>query len=578
MIFNLSKKALLLVSVLALVVLAAITLGLVFGLQSDGRQFVPEVPLSGAAVASNGPECAAIGAEILRKNGSAVDAAIATMVCEEVACPQSTGIGGGFLATIYDRATRTVISLDAREMAPQAATEEMFVDNGQAAVEGGLAVATPGVIRGFWEMHQRYGSLEWKELFEPTIELCRKGVVVSDFMASAMQSERDRLRSIPSLREVFVNPATDDVWQKGDLLKRDVFAETLEIIANEKVDSLHGKTGSLLPKLMADLREFGSIITEEDFYNYKPRWLPAASTTIRQNYSVYSMPLPGSGTIGIYILNLLDGYDDLDPEDPLTWHRVVESFKHAYGVRTRVGDPDFVSGIEFLIRNLTSKPYADDVRTKIDDNRTFTDYEYYGAEFAEQEDHGTAHVSVLASNGDAVAITGTINTFFGCKRRSPSTGIILNNIMDDFSTPGVINSFDVPASPANFVAPGKRPLSSMTPTIVVDSQGDVRMVVGSSGGTRITTSTMLMVLRGIFFGQDLNTMMLAPRLHHQLAPLRIDLEKSFGSTVVDALLERGHVVREVSGIASIVAIVRERNNSISAAYDPNRGGSFEIIP
>ncbi|XP_065081880.1 glutathione hydrolase 1 proenzyme-like [Ochlerotatus camptorhynchus] len=578
MILNLNKKKLLLLSTLAAIVIVALVLGLVFGLQSEdaggkgSRKYLP-----GGAVVSNGEECAAIGATILRKGGSAVDAAISLMLCEELTSPQSTGIGGGFLATVYNRETGVVESLDAREMAPSAAKEDMFVGNGDAAVEGGLAIATPGVIKGFWELHQRYGKLKWKELFEPVIQLARDGVKVSQFLVSALQSERNRLRTIPSLRELFVNPETEDVWQGGDVLKYTVLGDTFEVIANEGVDSLHGENGTLLPKILEDLKEFGSIITKEDFLNYKPRWLAPASTTLQQGSSVYSMPLPGSGTIAIYMLNLLDGYDDLHPDDSLTWHRVLESFKHAYGLRTRLGDPEFIPEIQELVQNLTSKSYASMVRGKIDSDQTSTDYEYYGAEFAEKEDHGTAHISVLAPNGDAVAMTGTVNTFFGCKRRSPSTGIIFNNIMDDFSTPGVINSFGVPASPANFVSPGKRPMSSMTPTIVVDAKGDVRMIVGGAGGTRITTSTVLLVLQSVFFGRNLESTMSAPRLHHQLAPMAADVEQTFDQSVINGLRERGHEVRLSTGIGTTTAIARERDNSISAAYDPKRGGSWEII-
>lgn len=162
-------------------------------------------------------------------------------------------------------------------------------------------------------------------------------------------------------------------------------------------------------------------------------------------------------------------------------------------------------------------------------------------------------------------------------RRSPSTGIILNNIMDDFSTPGVINSFGVPASPANFVSPGKRPMSSMTPTIVVDAQGDVRMVVGGAGGTRITTSTVLLVLQSVFFGRDLESTMSAPRLHHQLAPMAANVEETFDQSIINGLRDRGHEIRLSSGIGTATAIARERDNSISAAYDPKRGGSWETL-
>lgn len=268
--FNLSRKKLLIVSSLAAIVTIALVLGLVLGLRSDD----PAPPrssktLSGGAVTSNGPECAPIGARILRANGSAVDAAIAVMLCEEVTCPQSTGLGGGFLATVYSRESGTVISLDARETAPLAATEDMFVGKGEAAVEGGLAIATPGVLAGFWELHQRFGNLPWRELFEPTIELCRSGVRVNSFLVEALEQERVRLTTIPSLREVFVNPETGDVWKEGDVMKREVLADALEVMAEEGADALHGEKGSLLPKLLEDLKGFGSILTREDFLTYR---------------------------------------------------------------------------------------------------------------------------------------------------------------------------------------------------------------------------------------------------------------------------------------------------------------------
>ncbi|XP_062542093.1 glutathione hydrolase 1 proenzyme-like [Armigeres subalbatus] len=579
MFFNLSKKKLLLLSSIVAILVVGLVLGLYFGLQSDdsGEIGSPSGYLSGAAVVSNGDECAAIGADILKKGGSAVDAAITLMLCEELTSPQSTGIGGGFLATVYNKNTGLVETIDAREMAPAASTEDMFVGNADAAVLGGLAIATPGVIKGFWELHERYGNLPWKELFEPVIELARNGISVSPFLVTALQSERTNLRTIPSLREVFVNTETDDVWEEGDNLKYTALGDTWEIISNEGADALYSANGTLLPKILADLESFGSIITKEDFLNYKPRWLSPASTTLRDGSSVYSMPLPGSGTIAIYMLNLFDGFENLEPDDPLTWHRVVESFKHGYGLRTRLGDPDYVPDIQDLVQNLTSKEYAALIRDKIDSDRTYTDYQYYGAEFSDQEDHGTAHISILAPNGDAVAMTGTINTYFGCKRRSSSTGIIFNNIMDDFSTPGVVNSFGVPASPANYVAPGKRPLSSMTPTIVVDAEGDVRLVVGGAGGTRITTSTVQMVLQTVFFGRGLEEAMNAPRLHNQLAPMTTYVEQAFDQAVIDGLSERGHETSLTTGIGTMTAVARERDNTITAAYDPKRGGSWEVF-
>lgn len=581
MIIHIDKRKLLLISGCAAIVVVATTLGLYFGLKDRKNEVSDEAPiLTGAAVTSNGVECAEIGTNILRLNGSAVDAAIAVLFCEGVTCPQSAGIGGGFFATIYDRSTGTVQTLDARETAPAAATKNMFVNNGNAAVEGGLAVAVPGEIKGYWVMHQKYGKLDWKTLIQPTINLCREGHLVSGYLDRIIKPRQAKILSIPSLREILINPETNQTWREGDRIKRLALADSLEIIANEGANALYSRNGTLLPKLMRDLKLFGSILTEEDFYNYEPRWLPAATTKLKNGNQIYSMPLPGSGHVLNYMLNIIDGYDQLDKNDPLTWHRIVEAFKHGYGLRTKLGDPPFVPGVEELLRKLTNENYAAFIRDGIFDNMTFSNYEHYGAEFANEVDSGTAHISVLAPNGDAVAATSTINYVLGAMIRSPSTGIILNDEMDDFSTPGTINSYGLRASPANYIVPGKRPLSSMCPTVVTDRHGDVRIIAGSAGGSRITTATFLLIVRHLYFGEDLETIINSQRIHHQLAPMSVEYEKGFDQNVIDGLVERGHVTKEAAsdaGFAALTAIIRDKEDKLSATYDPRRAGSTHIF-
>lgn len=260
----------LLVSGLAAIVVIAVALGLYFGLKTSKDGLEEEVRiLTGGAVTSNGEECAQIGADILRQNGSAADAAIAILLCEGVTCPQSAGIGGGFFLTIYDRATKTARTLDARETAPAAATQNMYLKDQNKAVEGGLAVAVPGEIKGYWEVHQKYGQLDWKSLIQPTIDLCRNGILVTGYLDRILKSREQRIKNIPSLSEVFINPETSSTWREGDRIKRLVLADSLEVIANEGADALYSKNGTLLPKLMSDLKQFGSIITPEDFYNYE---------------------------------------------------------------------------------------------------------------------------------------------------------------------------------------------------------------------------------------------------------------------------------------------------------------------
>uniref|UniRef100_A0A182PVJ9 Gamma-glutamyltransferase n=1 Tax=Anopheles epiroticus TaxID=199890 RepID=A0A182PVJ9_9DIPT len=550
---NVNKKKLLLLSVLAAVVIVALVVGLTVGLRSRD-----DVRLTGGAVTANGIECAGIGEDILRRNGSAVDAAIATLFCEGVTCPQSMGLGGGFLATIYIRETGTAQALIAREVAPAAATRDMFVN--QSSVQGGLAVAVPGELKGYWALHQQYGRLEWKELVEPTIRLCREGHKVTGYLERILKGREQRIRNIPSLRDVFINPETDQTWREGDRLKRPTLADTLEVIANEGADALYSRNGTLLPKLMRDLKLFGSIITEDDFYSYEPRWVAPVQTSIRKSSHVYSIPLPGSGAILNYMLNILDNFNDLRQGDPLSWHRIVESFKHGYGMRTRLGDPAYVPGIEDDLSKLASKTYARYIYETIQDDRTHDEYAHYGAEFSNERDHGTAHV-------------------LGAMIRSTSTGIVLNDEMDDFSTPGLTNSYGLPASPANFIVPGKRPLSSMTPTIITDEAGDVRIVAGSAGGSRITTATMQMIVRHLIFGETLDTIINTPRMHHQLAPMSIEYEKGFDPVVIAGLEARGHVCVQAAsdgGFAALTAIVRHANNRIEATYDPRRSGKIKL--
>lgn len=222
------------------------------------------------AVVANGPECASIGANILRQDGSAVDAAIATLLCDGVSAPQSMGLGGGFFMLIYTKKTGKVETLNAREMAPLAATEEMFVnDTTSASSQGGLAVAVPGELKGYYEAHKKYGKLPWKTILEPIIKLCKEGHFVSPTLAKALRTREKRILNEPSMKEVFINPQTGKVWVEGDRLKRTKLAESLEIMAKEGSDSLYTRNGSLMKNFVKDIQSFKGIITEEDMIRYE---------------------------------------------------------------------------------------------------------------------------------------------------------------------------------------------------------------------------------------------------------------------------------------------------------------------
>jgi gamma-glutamyltranspeptidase/glutathione hydrolase/leukotriene-C4 hydrolase len=307
----------------------------------------------------------------------------------------------------------------------------MFVNNTKEAQRGGKAVAVPGEIKGLWELHQQFGSLPWSDLIQPVIELCRQGHIVSPYLQNIFQSSEADLLAEPSLREIFINSATNKTYQLGDKIKRLKLADTLEIIAAEGADAIYGN-GKVGKMMIEDVQARGGILTEDDLREYKIRWLSPYSAKIIKNHTLFTMPLPSSGAILPFIFNILQYYELND--DALSYHRIIEAFKFAYAKRTFLGDEDSAE-IKEMIENLLSKDYADEIRRLID-VRTYNNVSHYGANYYNKEDHGTAHVSILAPNGDAIAVTNTINYKLGAFFRSQQTGIIMNNEMDDFSTPG----------------------------------------------------------------------------------------------------------------------------------------------
>ncbi|KAI4456640.1 gamma glutamyl transpeptidase [Holotrichia oblita] len=507
------------------------------------------------------------------KGGSAVDAAVAALFCEGVAMPQSTGLGGGFFMTIYKKSTNIIRTLNAREVAPGAAYEDMYGGNASLAAKGrkeqlilqigisnldrtntqinmfigGLAVAVPGELLGYWEAHQDFGLLPWADLVQPTIDLCRKGHLVTPYLATMFKARQQTLLDSPSLRS---------------LRKREKLADTLEIIAKEGARALYN--GSLTEIFVKDIQDFGGIITVEDMNKYNVEWLDPIKVDLPFNQTLYTFPLPGSGAIVTFIINILKGFVDYGQGESITnLQRMVESFKYGYGKRTELGDRKFVPGIDDLISNITSEDYAFAIRNGISDHATYNNPEHYGANTTLVEDHGTAHISILAPNGDAVSVTGTINLYFGAGIRSVNTGIILNDEMDDFGAPGISNSFGMPPSIANYIAPYKTPLSSMCPTIVVNDDGTVRMIA----------------IRHLWYNLTLEEAMERKRFHHQLFPMSIEFENAYDMDIVEALANIGHnytIAGATDGFAAVTTIINN-DGQIEASSDLRRPGAVAYI-
>ncbi|KAK3597993.1 hypothetical protein CHS0354_042347 [Potamilus streckersoni] len=543
-----------------------------------------------AAVASDVTLCSEVGRDILQnKKGNAVDAAVAALLCMGLADPQSMGIGGGFFMTIYNRSTGESHFLDARETAPANASKDMFVENPLLSSLGGMSIAIPGEVRGYFEAVGRFGRLNIKDVFQPAIDMARTGFKVPKSLEKALAAS-DPVEMKQKYGEgwnFFINPATNSSYKEGEILKLPQLAKTLETITTEGPESFYN--GSLTRDILADMNamknytgnsSYGSIITAEDLKKYRIMWNSTLNVTLRnKGLRVLTPPAPSGGPVLVFILNILDGYK-LEPDvlktldgTVLTYHRIIESFKFGYAKRTNLADPTFVPNVTEVEKNLTSSDYADYIRSMITDNTTH-DYMYYGPTFSNQPTKGTAHLSVVDADGNAVAVTSTVNAYFGSKVIGPRTGIIFNNEMDDFSTPGQKNIFGLYPSPANFIEAGKRPLSSMCPTIVVNKDGDVYMVVGAAGGTTITTATAYVASQVFWFGKDIKEAIDALRIHHQLLPPYMAYESGISKQVIDGLKAKNHNVTEVNfGSMSIVQGIVKSEGIIYANCDVRKGGT-----
>ncbi|XP_046680502.1 scoloptoxin SSD14-like isoform X2 [Homalodisca vitripennis] len=527
-----------------------------------------------AAVCTDGTPCSRIGRDILAKNGSAVDAAVAALFCNGVVNMQSMGLGGGFIMTLYERATRTGHSLVARETAPGSATKNMFDRNSTLSRDGALAAGVPGELRGYWEAHKRFGKLPWAEVVEPTLQICRDGYHMSKHQSDVLSIRSYLITRDPNLREWFFNKVTGQMNPAGSLVRPRRLCATLEVIAREGGEAIHN--GSLTQTFAEDIQALGGIITEADLRKFRPLWRDPITVRLHGN-TLYTSPPPGSGAFLAFILNILDGFNmtqhsmDTLANMTVTTHRMVEAFKYAYARRTEIGDPDFVNITQYL-KNLMSDEYANDIRAKILDNETSEQPEHYGAVYYNQEDSGTAHISILAPNGDAVSVTSTVNLYFGGGVTSERLGIILNSGMDDFSVPGVVNYYGVYPSPSNFIVPGKRAMSSVSPTIIVNSDGDVTMVIGASGGTKIITSVSSVIMRYLWLGNSIKEAVDASRVHHQLYPMEVSYEYGVIAPLIRSLQAIGHKTKRYRDRGSIVCALARQDDKIYANADYRKGG------
>ncbi len=505
----------------------------------------PAMGRSGLVVSTH-HAAARAGARILEQGGNAVDAAVATAFAVGVAQPFSAGIGGGAFALVRLE-TGEVQALDARETAPAAARPTMYTEPGvpeRASVHGALAVAVPAFVPGMLELLERHGTMPLAEVLAPAIELAEEGVEIGPYHARMAGYMKTRLTAdrFPETWRIqfapFESAASEGPLSMiGRRLVQKDLGQTLRLIAARGESVL--RDGPVARALVDVVRERGGLLTLDDLRGYRPRWREPVLGSYR-GLRVASFPPPSSGgAVLLQALNVLEGFElsGLHPRGSAAIHLVTEAMKLAFADRAAyMGDTDFV---DVPLARLISKEYAAIQRGRIDPE-TATRIERPGRI---PEDAGTTHLSVTDASGRAVALTMTINTPFGSGITAPGTGVVLNNEMDDFAvaknTPNSYGLIDTRG--ANLVAPGKRPLSSMTPTIV-DRGGEVFMVTGSPGGPRIISTTLLSILDVVDWGLDPQAAVAAPRYHHQWDPDRLRVEPEISDDVLRALEARGHAV------------------------------------
>lgn len=584
-----TKRDCIIVTVVAVLALVAIVTTLVLGLPqiSEKRARYSNITFSSspsqlgqyqqAAVTVDGEPCAPIGREILLRGGSAVDAAVALLFCNGAVNPQSMGLGGGVFITVYTNATGVAEVIDGREAAPAAATAQMFIGNSSLLSTGPLSVAVPGELKAYYVAHDKYGRLPWSQLVGPTIELCRNGFPVGKHLAKKLQEKRDGIIGEPAMKEAFFNNNTNDVFKEGEILRRPLFADTLQLIADKGTEEFY--TGELGKKFVQDLQQMGGLMTEDDLKSYQAHLKPATKYTLLGEHVMYSVPPPGSGPVLSLALGILSGYGysrsnatGSADDAALMYHRIVEALKFAYAKRTYLGDEAFVNTTD-IVTLMLSRDYANSLRSKISDFETHEPSFYEPASHV-KEDKGTAHVNVLAPNGDAVSATSTVNRYFGAMLISPSTGIVMNSGMDDFSVENATNSFGLEWSEANLIAPGKRPLSSMCPTVLTEPSGAVHTVIGGAGGSRITSGTAQILFKTLYLDETIKQAIDDLRIHHQLYPNHIFYEKSFPPIILDKLQEFGHKVRPEVEESSFQGITRSKDGGVLANVDFRKGGSI----
>jgi gamma-glutamyltranspeptidase / glutathione hydrolase len=541
----------------------------------------PVISKDGMVVAQES-RAARIGAQVLSRGGNAVDAAVATSFALAVTYPRAGNLGGGGFMVIHlagkDGAAAQDIAIDYRETAPAATTKDIFLGTDgrpdpQKSRDSALGIGVPGTVAGLALALEKYGSGKFRlaELLAPSIALAQDGIDVTDDTADSLPDAQRRLAAWPSSAKIFLKENGQPLGE-GDRLVQTDLAATLAGIATGGPRAFY--EGPIAAKLIAAIRSAGGIMTTEDLRNYQPEIAAPVRGTYR-GYDIVSMPLPSSGGIVLMeMLNILEGYDFAAMSAADRVHLTIEAMKRGYADRAHeLGDPRF---IDVPVQRLISKDYAAALRGKIDPARATPSSELAKTAPPRREGSNTTHVSVTDRDGNAVSNTTTLNFNYGVGFVADGTGVLLNNELDDFTSPVASNGFELIGFEANFPGPNKKPLSSMSPTIVL-KDGKPVLVTGSPGGPRIITTVLQVLIDTIDLKRDVAAAVNAPRLHHQWMPDEVRIEKNYPADIVESLKARGHAINAPLGYTSANSIAAVAGGWQGAA-DPRTRGAAAIAP
>jgi gamma-glutamyltranspeptidase / glutathione hydrolase len=518
-------------------------------------------------VVSDSPLATKAGMEMLGRGGNAIDAAIATAYALGVVDQASSGIGGGGFMVIYETKDRRAHALDFRETAPEGTRKELYTKDGRPApslsLTGGLAVAVPGEVAGLAQAHRRFGSMPMQVLMAPAIRLAANGFPLDATLRYAIDRQQGAIRKFSDLGRIYM--PNDEVPEEGELIRQPELGETLKAIASQGPDAFY--QGWIADAIVETVKKEGGVLSHEDLKSYRPVWREPLVGNYRQR-TVISMPPPSSGGVAILqMLKVLESYQLSSlPHNSATYlHLITETMKHAFADRAQyLGDPDFVKA---PVSVLTSKDYGMWIRGRISAAKTHPT-RYYGLVNFKPELGGTTHFSVMDRFGNAVACTVSVNTRFGSKLLVPSTGIVLNNEMDDFAIHSSGNVYGLVGNEANSLQSRKRPLSSMSPTIILQGERP-EVVVGGAGGPRIISATLQTILNVLDYRMPVAKAVEAPRVHHQWLPDQLNLEREIPIETKRSLERRGHAVRERDALGVVQAITAGQDG-IKGAADPRK--------